>query len=1689
MGLSPETMYISNRHCVFFHPPLVSSEGARVLSCQYSDPLVYLYKKIDENKNMMLLHAQAATRDDNSSVKSRRMNIAIVLSCVSSVLDNRRTQFGQTPEFCVHVLMHALRGSIRVRIERLPITLSCSPCISDAWKTLSESNFDTILSKVSVGESTIRHDLSHAVEPPEAEFFSFARVVSSLLLQSLLRTFACMNSRFLRNEMFFVSKEVYRNALLVLEHHGCSILSYLAVLHDTPLISSDKHLCVWLLRDLLSILIVAKDYDNAKEVARWIWWSLMSVAPGSFVKTNGMQNGVVGPDAQSLPHSPIYNQNEWLWLVLLQELRVVLCGCLDEEIDFRQYLGVVEIAGDTQHSMADYSYLKLIGNVEASKCIVYFPRQRRIVQQVLTNGGILIFLAEYLFGKFAPAGLLKSLFSEIRTQDTSKEEKSTVVSVSCVLSWWHTLACFTQLIVSNDAGKDALCGCSVSIDGILTTLACLISTVSDNSMVESLLLLVFELNIRRGYILPGGIFPFPTARLSHFMYAGLSRGHASHQTVLDGSFGDTTRALLSKTRSSDSVLNMCSHYVISDSTRTQVMRLLWNQSYADIIDESRVSESASVDTKSIATSSSGPIFGAALASQLVASFEGNQAAGFAPSRSSSIEKLHTNGSMSRSVETFLRLHSGHQRRTRSDSFASLPGSISNLSACDDEPVAGDGPRQPTKILLNVISAVAGPIARNTSHTTLGDGFENHSISAENIRDSDILILEASSPKIDSERLIAHNRATQKSADDQFLYDLLQKNIQGRFYRNGEPTVFAAENPTSSDFHSNVIQSSYHTFDSIHKELAVVAEQLKPRSKFFQSAVGLSEALRASNFPQFIFSSPNAALEVIAICSVLSGHVQRAGFSVLSRMVQENILNASFLATDDVILSLLHYVLEGSQSVHSSVHGVLVGLLRRVFDFKLTSGALQFLVDLIAKTSRMTVQEETREKLTDEISRTAFFILGQSAEARQLESFLHFTGQSPFKCHVDLKFAKEVDFSELVSNFHLKSWLRLAPFLCASNRFIFEVLLTGVNNPARKSAVHVFCKSFSVPPRRPAASDVVSKDPNVVDGSYIRLCISVLDLVQAPVDPAVGIDRLSFSGGKEEEDWSTDYGTYTVNPVAAIDRGFGDCCMDSNLAQMLAKYAVPDVVVDLDWSDHSSWHHLAIDFICADFGDCGGVPFCCAVDGVLAPLLMWTPSGYIECANIKSQRNSPSQHLWSSIAKTKVTSASIGGTSALQQEYEFYISKCDSEKEPESQFGVLLEGLAQSVHGLVGDIGATAVEAGSLDVVDLGNLVSRGAQPPCISGDPPAPASVVMQLTVARPTITSASDGANMFSVVFPLNVKATISSPKPEAISICSSLFHEVPVQTGYLKFLLNKEIQNESTFMCLRAAAVLLVERRSISSVIVESGGLHVLFGKLCCHRKHQVASIRILSSLLYQNVSDYFSFTDAGGFNLALFGLCRHPQSAKPCHTAVEVLQILFDLAVTPLAQSEPIQGAKATDILHRVEILRLLVDLACTNVTKPKIARCVVDWLRSLCEDRPENLKFVLDNVGVVSFLVLLSAWSVVECDVLYKSTSMSAYSTTQSRRNSHSSQQSPDRSGHRAGNRFDAAKEISRLQLSTARFLRQLMTGSFGEVLSGASMTGPNAMSISTGFATVHLEQVFNFIILVASRCETVLCSLL
>ena len=127
---------------------------------------------------------------------------------------------------------------------------------------------------------------------------------------------------------------------------------------------------------------------------------------------------------------------------------------------------------------------------------------------------------------------------------------------------------------------------------------------------------------------------------------------------------------------------------------------------------------------------------------------------------------------------------------------------------------------------------------------------------------------------------------------------------------------------------------------------------------------------------------------------------------------------------------------------------------------------------------------------------------------------------------------------------------------------------------------------------------------------------------------------------------------------------------------------------------------------------------------------------------------------------------------------------------------------------------------------------------------------------------------------------------------------------------------------------------------------------------------------------------------------------------------------------------------------------------------MARGVIEWLKHICEDVLSNIAIVLDEVGVLPFIIILSMWNVTE-SVLLLAQVIEPVTVFQSK---HADPPS--------ASTFD----VSRLQSHVAKLLKQLMCGTYSDPYNMTHVVSraTNTITTATGFTVTHLSTFLNFI---------------
>ena len=230
----------------------------------------------------------------------------------------------------------------------------------------------------------------------------------------------------------------------------------------------------------------------------------------------------------------------------------------------------------------------------------------------------------------------------------------------------------------------------------------------------------------------------------------------------------------------------------------------------------------------------------------------------------------------------------------------------------------------------------------------------------------------------------------------------------------------------------------------------------------------------------------------------------------------------------------------------------------------------------------------------------------------------------------------------------------------------------------------------------------------------------------------------------------------------------------------------------------------------------------------------------------------------------------------------------------------------------------------------------------------------------------------------------------------------------------------------CKLTGDVQLHFTHTMGDAMTSLGGFKLLYPLLVADRTRQVASVRVIASIL--NKKDMYAQYLQGHTDKVLL-YCLH---AVPGVTSAETIQVLFDLAISlthasvgegdgegegegcvrgltgsginsgigllSVLSSHPTfnkgqgngggggggregreggsagGGGGGGDVISSSAMLSLLCDISLSSIQNVQIARITVDWLRGICDDVCRNNETVMNTLGVTPFLILLSLWGV-------------------------------------------------------------------------------------------------------------------
>lgn len=555
----------------------------------------------------------------------------------------------------------------------------------------------------------------------------------------------------------------------------------------------------------------------------------------------------------------------------------------------------------------------------------------------------------------------------------------------------------------------------------------------------------------------------------------------------------------------------------------------------------------------------------------------------------------------------------------------------------------------------------------------------------------------------------------------------------------------------------------------------------------------------------------------------------------------------------------------------------------------------------------------------------------------------------------------------------------------------------------------------------------------IDCQSEAMSIDKLNLVNS-VDAYDEVDTSNGVYGKKAATWkeasrgalelASDYmaNQSTTDNANGVTEDGVDTDIESEISLLTAficSIGLPSMVIDYDWTELGKWHLL-----CLTIRDKS--KFDCYIDGVQYPVLYWTPLGYkyddeLETL-IANHITSQQQHTEDDFDNLRASrhqrpstaGPTFGNDAAPHMSHQFGTTYREAHTTSPHFFyshNTVQSNLQNidvsetnpamlTLGGCQHELLAYSTLSKSLNALYF-RLVSHQVNDP---SDQDVIASIESKFQLILWLLNSFISCAYGFSgsigqvVVFDgmveidymmkqLNYGPFIELPSisalPQKLSIIDSIHPK-----NYHRF----EESSDDVSRCVFSKHTYLVTKtQSLLSTLQQLGGFKLLYFMLTKDQITQVATLRVLTSLMKQGFELYDQLFVTSQTHLVIRYCLLH--SIKL--TSTETVQVLLDTMVYPsyvrdrnhvnISKSSPVTGASVTqqdlrliEILDNQILFELVIDVIISSQNKPELARATLDWLSSVCNDVPINCKHVLHVSGLTPLLILLSVWSTVPDD---------------------------------------------------------------------------------------------------------------
>ena len=899
------------------------------------------------------------------------------------------------------------------------------------------------------------------------------------------------------------------------------------------------------------------------------------------------------------------------------------------------------------------------------------------------------------------------------------------------------------------------------------------------------------------------------------------------------------------------------------------------------------------------------------------------------------------------------------------------------------------------------------------------------------------------------------------------------------------------------------------------------------------------------------ASPDSCELLVSVAVVSAPSDQTTLFSAISHLIDGNPANAfKFVQRPAICISMIQMLPHLQEQCQQMVGHILSQSLR----YSVQMPALRELISAV-RYSKMSPQDVTPTATADDCcnattdhhqrsspprppedcsssgSQTLLFVMGRTADRTAPDAFLHFDSSCPFVAKVELPpivpLAVGPSSAPLTdSGVTICAWIRLGTL--AHHHAVSLLQLYTEDNPIsiNSDRAHVLVNAYFRVVyklskdrlddcrigRSSSSSDSTMRSQQRVCKRVVQLCFGFRKTIHPLLVPSEGPSDPSFqsetTGISNHHRWH-----------AAVEQLSSESCFPSEDEQLLVSdpsstashlgaiaklantinhYAIPDAIVELDWTEMGEWHLL-----CVSIGpDAVG----CSVDGMQKPVAYWTPLGYqYGCTG---ERRSASAE---DVTTQPTTSTTSGASSSPYCDFS-KVSKdsplklilgglqyeCASWQMLHSharRTSPLLHVLSSLMAGFAGSVGEVAVLSGAVGPPDAFALHCMARAGPG-QGLRDLKAPRLSELTahhmiMMSNNLTAAAGGS---PGVFPINLsdneKADHALHDSPPSFIYSSNIYSVALVKRDIITITSKG--KEAAQVGLRFSESVQVHRTSsAASTLKHIGGLRLLYPLLVVDRARLVAALRMMGSILLSSPEAYKDFQSSDSDKVVLFCALQQPSLIT-----LETLQVLFDLICDPAPpNSSPSlfpRGAgllsECSEVIQRQTLLDLLILIVLSSRSNCQLARSAVDWMREICDDEIHNCQKLLKTTGLLPVLIMLSVWDVCGAD---SHVVKSHTPESQHRASNRSSSEAPTAAEVTIDPISDSHSETTaaelatlankyKLQVSCYRLVKLLITGTAGEAdlscngrVAGSSQLQLLSHTV-TDFSAAHLSVLLSFI---------------